>query len=138
MNAKEGRDRGVQFEACGEVAGAAMRGDRDRLGKAFSACFRAVLREQIEAATVVAERRRVSNAGVTSAVVVVTNKNNVQRAYDSAPGPLDEKRGGLGLALPIARRVVERHGGHLSTPADSGPPAIIIRLPLSGTTESRT
>ena len=135
---QEGRDRGVHFEARGEAAGAVMRGDSERLRKAFSACFRAILREQIQPVTVVAERRRVSNAGVTSALVVVTSEDNVQQAYEAAPGPFDEKRGGLGLALPIARRVVERYGGHLSTPADSGPAAIIIRLPLSGSTESRT
>ena len=135
---QEGRDRDVQFEVRGEAAGAALRGDLDRLRNAFLACFRAIAREQIQAVTVVADRKHVSHRGIDSAVIVVTAEENLQRAYDAAPGPFDEKRGGLGLALPIARRVIERHGGRLSSPAEAGPPALIIRLPLSGPTESST
>jgi signal transduction histidine kinase len=126
---QEGRDRGVQFEARGSASGAPLRGDLDRLRKAFLACFRAIAREQIEAVTVVADRQRVSQPDTDSAVIVVTTQGNVQRAYDAAPGPFDEKRGGLGLSLPIARRVIERHGGRLSSPTE-GPPAIVIRFPL--------
>jgi signal transduction histidine kinase len=29
----------------------------------------------------------------------------------------DEKRGGMGLALPLARRVIEGHGGRIAAPA---------------------
>jgi signal transduction histidine kinase len=50
--------------------------------------------------------------------------------------PLDEMRGGLGLALPFARRVIERHGGRVWSPApDSGrsAAAAIISLPLGET-----
>lgn len=135
---QEGRDRGVRFESRGQETGAPVEGDLERLRKAFLACFRAVAREQVEALTVVAERRRVSQQGVDSAVIVVTSEENVQGAYDAAPGPFDEKRGGLGLALPIARRVIERFGGRLWSPAEAGPAAIVIRLPLAGSTESRT
>jgi signal transduction histidine kinase len=51
----------------------------------------------------------------------------------SAWGPADEWRGGLGLELPLARRVIERHGGRLLSPA--GPdrrPAFMVLLPLAG------
>jgi signal transduction histidine kinase len=44
--------------------------------------------------------------------------------------PFDEQRGGLGLALPIARRVIERHRGRIWSPA-GGRAAAIVSLPLS-------
>jgi len=133
---QEARDRVVRFEPRGAPTGAPLLGDLDRLRKAFVACFRAIAREQLQATTVVADRKRVSQHGIDSALIVVTSEENVQGAYDASPGPFDEKRGGLGLALPIARRVIERFGGQLWSPAEPGPAAIVIRLPLA--TESRT
>jgi hypothetical protein len=35
-------------------------------------------------------------------VIVVADEASVQDAYDRAPGPFDEHRGGMGLALPLA------------------------------------
>ena len=105
---------------------------------AFQAIFRAIMREKIGPATVVAERRRDARDGRPSAIIVVADASDVQAVYDSSPVAFEEKRGGLGLALPIARRVIERYGGNVSTPADSQPAAIIIRLPVSGSTESLT
>ena len=54
-------------------------------------------------------------------------------AYEREPGPFDDRRGGLGLALPLARRVIERHGGRLWAPADEalGRGSAIVSLPLS-------
>ena len=49
--------------------------------------------------------------------MIVAEEASVQAAYDREPGPFDEKRGGLGLALPLARRVIEGHGGRLWSPA---------------------
>ena len=43
--------------------------------------------------------------------------DSVQAAYDRDAGPFDEKRGGLGLALPLARRVIEGHGGRMQRPS---------------------
>jgi signal transduction histidine kinase len=72
----------------------------------------------------------------TSAVIVVAEDSNVQTAYNAPRSPFDEKRGGMGLALPLARRVIERHGGRVWSPA--GDPetaevkrAVIVDVPLT-------
>jgi K+-sensing histidine kinase KdpD len=114
---QEGKERDVRLEPRGESAGAMIAGDPSRLRAAFDAVFRAIMREKAGPCVVAAERRYDSQDGKTSAVIVIAEDQSVQAAYDSAPGAFDEKRGGLGLALPLARRVVEGVGGRIWSPA---------------------
>lgn len=112
----ESEDREVHLQLRGDATGAPVRGDRTRLVSAFSVLFRAVLREQPSATTVVADRRLVRQADSPYAAIVVARANAVQETYDAAAAPFDELRGGLGLGLPLARRVLERYGGSVWTP----------------------
>jgi signal transduction histidine kinase len=70
-------------------------------------------------------------------VIIVAEEASVKDAYDRAPAPFDEHRGGMGLALPLARRVIEHHGGRIWSPAaaaDNDPLArgsAVISLPIS-------
>jgi signal transduction histidine kinase len=116
----EARDRDVQFVLRGEDS-ALMIGDAARLRAAFDAVFRAILREKVGPVTVVAERRLASVDGRRSAVVVVADAACVQEAYERPRGVFNERRGGLGLALPLARRVFEGHGGRIWSPASNAP-----------------
>ena len=129
---REAEDRDVRFEVRGETSGAALTGDATRLRGAFSAIVRAILREQPSPSTVVAERRFDAQDGANAAVVVVAEASAVQTVYMSKPVSFDEKRGGLGLALPIARRIIEAHGGRVWSPASPAErSAAIVSLPLS-------
>jgi two-component system, OmpR family, sensor kinase len=114
---QEARDREVRLEVRGKSGGATIAGDAARLRHAFEAIFRAILREKAGPCVVAADRREETRDGRTSAVIVIAEDQSVQAAYDSAPGAFDEKRGGLGLALPLARRVVEGLGGRIWSPA---------------------
>ena len=109
----EAREREVKLAVCGETSGARLTADPMRMRAAFEAFFRAILREQPNRVTVVADCRKDPDG---SAVVVVARDTDVQRSYDAARGPLEEKRGGLGLLLPIASRVVARYGGRVWSP----------------------
>ena len=127
----ESSDRDVQLQLSGEAAGAQMAGDLSRLQQAFTAVFRAVLREQPAGSRVVVNRSRVTMGPYTSALVIVAREDAVERARTSMPSTFSEYRGGMGLALPIARRVFERHGGRIwsTEPGSSGGPVVVsVRL----------
>jgi signal transduction histidine kinase len=133
----EAREREVRLEVRGRHDGASLTGDVERLRTTFNAIFRAILREKAGPVTVVAERRVETREGRSSAVIVVTEEASVQAAYDRARGLFDEKRGGMGLALPLARRVIEGHGGQIWSPAADGENdplakgSVIVALPIS-------
>ena len=127
----EAADRGVRLQLRGPSAGAAVNGDVPRLQRAFSALFRAILREMPADTTVVGERRLITRDGGRSAMLVIAEQSQVPSSFDAAPVRFDEKRGGLGLALPIARRVIQRHGGRVWSPAgDGGRSAAVISIPV--------
>jgi signal transduction histidine kinase len=116
----EAKDRDVHLALQGVPEPAPMIGDAGRLTRAFDAVFRAILREKAGPATVAADHRRVEIDGRRWSVVVVADANVVQESYERPRGVFNEKRGGLGLALPLARRVFEGHGGRIWSPASSG------------------
>ena len=112
----EAKDRKVRLEVRGPSKGATMSGDATRLRTAFGAIFRAILREKPGDCTVVAERRIERVDGRASAILIIADDGSVQAAYDREPEPFYEKRGGTGLSLQFARRVVEAHGGRVLAP----------------------
>lgn len=137
----EASDRDVKLTLSGPSDGAGITGDPTRLRTAFDAIFRAILREKPGPTRVAAERRLVTRDGRKTAVLIVADEGAVQEAYEREPGPFDDTRGGLGLALPLARRVIEGHGGAIWSPAASasGPDdtsdplargSVIISFPL--------
>jgi signal transduction histidine kinase len=130
----EGREREVQLVVRGGATGAPIVGDATRLRTAIDAIFRAILREKGGPATVVADQKLEVRDGRRSAVLVIAEEENVSAAYEALPGVFDDKRGGLGLALPLARRVIAGLGGDISSPAAPetlARHAVIVRLPLT-------
>ncbi|HEX3704979.1 MAG TPA: HAMP domain-containing sensor histidine kinase [Vicinamibacterales bacterium] len=133
----EAEDREVRLEVRGASAGAPITGDAGRLRTAFHSIFRAILREQPAAGVVVADCRRELDGTAGRAVIVVARSEYVQAAYSAPASDFDDKRGGLGLLLPIARRVIEANGGRITSPVEpenadtaAGRGAAVITFPL--------
>jgi signal transduction histidine kinase len=121
----EASDRDVRLTVRGSSEPASITGDAGRLRTAFDAVFRAVLRERPGPATVVADCRREAIDDVESLVVVIADEPDLDEAARRDRRPFSESRGGLGLALPLARRVIEGHRGRVEAPQ-----------PLQGRTDS--
>jgi signal transduction histidine kinase len=119
----------VGIELRGPSEGAPIRGDAARLESALSGILRAVLRELPPPTTVVVNRQ-IDARQKRSAVIAIAERGVLADAYNASGTAFDEKRGGLGLAVPLARRIVERHGGSVFSPEGQGRSIAIVRLPL--------
>lgn len=128
----EGLDRGVRLEVRGVDRPLEVVGDRSRLEAAVSALVLASLRERGEPGVIIAECSLVGDTQ-PAAVVAIGDEATVRTLAQSAAngGPFDEWRGGHGLALPVARRVVEAHGGTVwSAPGNRSRAGSALRIPL--------
>ena len=132
----EGSDRGVSLELRGTDRPAIVAGDRARLSAALKALMHSALRERGEAGVIVVELTRGQAAadGTDAATIAIGDQSILPALRAAAPTarePFDEWRGGLGLALPVARRIIEAHGGALwSGGAERARAACALRLPL--------
>lgn len=131
---REGADRGVQLDVRGTDRPVMVTGDRLRVAAAVRALVQATLRERGEPGVVIARLSVMTGAPTPWAVLTVGDESTVETLFAAAAGPtppFDEWRGGLGMALPVARRVIEALGGSLwSAPGERTRTGSALRLPL--------
>lgn len=129
----EGEDRGVRLDVRVPARPVIVTGDRARLSAAITSLLHAALRERGEPGVIVAECRIIDTAPPL-AVLAIGEEDALPSLIDAGlgvPPPFDEWRGGLGLALPVARRVVETLGGCLWSAPGARPRAgSALKLPL--------
>jgi len=132
-NVHEGEDRGLKLDVR-TTERIHVTGDRPRLGAALQALMRATLRERGEPGVVAVHCSTTAGPGTTWALVTIGDDTAAPALADAArapsPPPFDEWRGGLGLALPVGRRVIEAHGGAVWSAPDNPRAGSALRLPL--------
>lgn len=130
----EGEDRGVTLELRGVDQPVTVIGDRPRLAAAIRALMHAALRERGEPGVIVVNCSTISDTTPASAVVAIGDETlipSLTAAARTTPPAFDEWRGGLGMALPVARRVIEAHGGQLwSADGAQSRAASALRIPV--------
>jgi signal transduction histidine kinase len=129
----EGSDHGIHVEVRAPSP-VVVAGDRTRLGATVRALVHAALRERVEPGAVVVACATVVDGERPWGVVTIGEDALLPALADAAraaaPPSFDEWRGGLGLALPVGRRVIEAHGGAVWSSPDNPRAGSAFRLPL--------
>ncbi|OFW03794.1 MAG: hypothetical protein A3I61_16210 [Acidobacteria bacterium RIFCSPLOWO2_02_FULL_68_18] len=131
----EDEDRGVRLDVRATHP-VMVTGDRTRLAAALRGLMHTALRERGEPGVIVVACSMLEHTPEAWAVVTIgddaVTPSLVEGASATTPPAFDEWRGGLGLALPIGRCVIEAHGGAVwSAPGTAGGGASAFRLPAA-------
>ena len=111
--------------------GAAMAsGDPVRLTQAFTSVFAALRRELVTSDRLIA--REVTPDEERSFELHIGDAATLAALDADRQRPLfDEWRGGVGLSLAVARRIIEAHGGRVSGAPGDAKAGATIRIPLA-------
>jgi signal transduction histidine kinase len=94
----------------------------------------ALRRELITSTTLAVRERTAERDGQTTSWIAIADPEHLAKvvaAEESALGPFDEWRGGCGLSLAVARRVIEAMGGRIWSPTANAKTGAVIALPLA-------
>lgn len=114
------------------AAPATLTGDAARLRPALSSLLIALRREVVNSDRLVVRCSAGAGNGRVHTVVAIGEPETIDAVAAADPSALerfDEWRGGSGLSLAIARRIIERHGGALYAPPGDGKAGGLLVLP---------
>jgi len=129
----QGLDRDMRLELHGVDRPVMTTGDRARIGVVLRTVILAVLRARGEPGVVTISVTTDIETTPPWAIMAVGDATTMGEltAPAQTPRPLDEWRGGLGLAVPVGRRVIEALGGALWSVSGEHPhQGFALRLPL--------
>jgi len=122
-------DREVTVQLQSADHRAPIQGDPTRLRAAFIALMVALRRELINSDVLLVRLDPADVEGSPGTVIVMGDEEQLSRlaGVDTATLPrFDEWRGGSGLSLAVARRVIGHHGGLLLGPLDDAKAGVVV------------
>jgi len=126
-------DREVRVSfARGNGEGAQVTGDPVRLKAAFTAILHALRRELVTSDELLVSQRAGDYEGQPATWIAFGDARHIETLSAGAEAmlvPFDEWRGGCGLGLAVARRVLDAHGGAIWSPADGTKAGAVVVLP---------
>jgi signal transduction histidine kinase len=114
--------------------GSSAQGDAVRLKAAFGALLYALRRELVTSNQLFVKERDAEFRSRPASWIAVGDSEHIGELETATPEALttfDEWRGGCGLSLAVARRVIEGHGGAIWSPGQGIKAGAIVVLPRS-------
>jgi hypothetical protein len=109
-----------------------VQGDATRLRSALASVIAALRRELVTSDRLYVYERMRPNERESLSWIAIGDRDRVATlatAQESMLTTFDEWRGGCGLSLPVARRVINAHGGSIWSPVEETKAAAVIALP---------
>jgi signal transduction histidine kinase len=128
-------DRTVAVELSTNGSHATLEGDAVRLKTAFASLVMALRRELVTSDKLFVHERRRSQDGSAVSWIAFGDSQHVERLAEADPSSLetfDEWRGGCGLSLAVARRVISAHNGRIWSAGEASKAAAVVMLPVRG------
>jgi signal transduction histidine kinase len=125
-------DHEVRVELSSQQESGAIQGDPARLKTAFGALLTALRRELVTSDILYVRQRGRRYDGRDVVWIAFGDAQQIDRLESAEPGSLDvfdEWRGGCGLSLAIARRVVTAHNGRIWSAGDDARAGAVVMLP---------
>lgn len=119
----DGRNTTVEVES--DEATAPVDADPRRLTAALGAVLVALRRELVTSNRLTVTLRS-DRAGW---LVTIAEAGRTPDTHPDAVTAFDEWRGGVGLSLANARRMIEQHGGRIASPVEHGKAAAVLTFP---------
>jgi signal transduction histidine kinase len=124
-------DREITVELDGAPTGH-VNGDAARLQSALTSVLTALRRELVTANRLLVRAGTAQPDGKPSIHIAIGDEDQIEAIAAADPRTLarfDEWRGGSGLSLAIARRIIDQHGGALLSPPGDGKAGAVVTLP---------
>jgi K+-sensing histidine kinase KdpD len=128
-------DRQIDVELATGAGSAIVNGDAVRLRGAFTSLLHAIRREIVTSSRLYVRERTGEYGGQRASWLAIGDADQIGALEAATPETLstfDEWRGGCGLSLPVARRILAAHGGAVWSPAEKSKSGAVVVLPHAG------